>query len=371
MAEAGSIYLVRGEQLCFSYTQNEVLERKLPPGKKLIYTRFTLPINDRSVAGYVAHHGITINLPDVYQIGTNHPYRFDGELDKQSGYHTKSMLTLPIISSLGKVLGVVQLINARNQLNGGTRSFSQSDENLSQMFVKNIAVALNHLQITRSVVNKITTLLDARIAKNSIIVEKVAFCAAKLFEGVAVRRGLVAREIEYHTDLLRLAARLYDIGKLLLPSTWFMKGHDELTAFEKNGLKEHTWRGAALFDNEASDFAALAKVIALEHHEAWDGSGYPGMIDLATGEPLPGYAKPDGTAYGKRGEEINLDARIVAVADAYIGLLYADSNQVSYDTVKLSLRQLQAASKHKFDPQSVAELLNAIDEINAGLGIIT
>ena len=48
-ADAGSIYLKQGDQLQFSYTQNDTLQRRLGPGKKLIYTTFTIPITNKSI----------------------------------------------------------------------------------------------------------------------------------------------------------------------------------------------------------------------------------------------------------------------------------------------------------------------------------
>ena len=53
-AEAGSIYIKEGNWLKFSYTQNDLQQKKLPPGKKLIYSTFAIPLNHESIAGHVA-----------------------------------------------------------------------------------------------------------------------------------------------------------------------------------------------------------------------------------------------------------------------------------------------------------------------------
>ena len=55
-ADAGSIYLKDGDELKFSYTQNDTLQRRLGPKKKLIYSTFSLPCNNMSIAGYVANN---------------------------------------------------------------------------------------------------------------------------------------------------------------------------------------------------------------------------------------------------------------------------------------------------------------------------
>ncbi|MDA8409848.1 MAG: phosphohydrolase, partial [Treponema sp.] len=56
-AEAGTIYVRDGDHLHFRYTQNELQERKLPPGTKLPYASFTIPIDEKSISGYVAKTG--------------------------------------------------------------------------------------------------------------------------------------------------------------------------------------------------------------------------------------------------------------------------------------------------------------------------
>src|SRR4030042_3405193 len=64
-ADAGSIYLKEAETLKFSYTQNDTLIKRLGPGKKFIYNTFSIPINNSSIAGFVARHLEAVNIPDV------------------------------------------------------------------------------------------------------------------------------------------------------------------------------------------------------------------------------------------------------------------------------------------------------------------
>lgn len=60
-ADAGSIYLKKEDQLEFTYTQNETLQQRLPKGEKLIYNTFRLPIDNKTIAGYVANTGRELN----------------------------------------------------------------------------------------------------------------------------------------------------------------------------------------------------------------------------------------------------------------------------------------------------------------------
>ena len=85
-ADAGSIYIKEDETLKFSYAQNETLRKRLPEGKKLIYTTFSMPITNKSIAGFVAGQSAVLNIKDAYKIGNDKPYSFDSSYDKISGY---------------------------------------------------------------------------------------------------------------------------------------------------------------------------------------------------------------------------------------------------------------------------------------------
>ena len=109
-ADAGSLYLVEtaGEneqRLRFKLTQND--SRQFP------FTEFTMPITETSMAGHVALHGETISLEDAYVIPEDRPYRFNPKWDQDSGYLTRSMLTLPMKNAKAEVIGVLQLINSK------------------------------------------------------------------------------------------------------------------------------------------------------------------------------------------------------------------------------------------------------------------
>lgn len=107
-AEGGSIYLVvaseGGErELLFAHTRN----RKL----SLPFHRFRMPISERSMAGFVAATGESLNIADVYRIPAEMPYQFNDSFDRQAGYRSISMLQVPLKDTEGEVLGVLQLIN--------------------------------------------------------------------------------------------------------------------------------------------------------------------------------------------------------------------------------------------------------------------
>ncbi|MBI2570419.1 MAG: GAF domain-containing protein [Candidatus Schekmanbacteria bacterium] len=78
---------------------------------------FTIPINEKSVAGYVALRGVPLNIADCYNMPDDVPYSFNTNIDKELGYKTRSMLTVPMINKQDTVIGVIQLINRKRDLN--------------------------------------------------------------------------------------------------------------------------------------------------------------------------------------------------------------------------------------------------------------
>ena len=125
-ADAGSIYVKREDMLEFNHVQNDTIQKTLPPGRRPPHTIYSVPINTSSISGYVASTGEIVSLDDVYHIPDERPYRFDPFFDRISHYQTKSMLTVPLSNNMGKILGVLQIINARDA-HGRFTSFNLDD----------------------------------------------------------------------------------------------------------------------------------------------------------------------------------------------------------------------------------------------------
>jgi len=111
-SDAGSLYLVeendQGERyLRFKITQNDSMP--------ISFKESLLPIDNSSLAGYVALTGAAIDLKDVYQIPSTSPFHFNPKFDEQSGYRSKSMLVVPMKNPQGDSTGVVQLINCKRE----------------------------------------------------------------------------------------------------------------------------------------------------------------------------------------------------------------------------------------------------------------
>lgn len=365
-ADAGSIYIVEDQKLKFSYTQNNTLQKKLPFGKKLIYSTFSIPINNKSIAGYVANTGILANINDAYRIDSQQPYSFDKHFDDTTGYRTKSMLTVPIKSPGGKAIGVIQLINAIN-LDQSIRSFSSTEESIVQLFADSAAIAINHAQMTRSMILRMNKMIELHDPNETVQhANRVAAYAVEIYETWAHKKGIPEREIQHNRDTLRMAAMLHNIGKISIPDS-ILRKTDSLTPEEQKIRQQHTIYGARLFTNTSSNFEEMARIIALNHHERWDGTGYPGHTNIDTCLPLPGYEKSPGVAFGKSGAEIPIYGRIVAVANTYDTLIYRlNKDSVPNKATKdKAVAEILAGSGTQFDPEVVVAFVSCLDIIDS------
>ena len=171
----------------------------------------------------------------------------------------------------------------------------------------------------------------------------------------------MAEQTKYR-DSLKIASMLHDIGKVAI-SDLILKKAGKLTDEEFSVMKTHTWLGARLFIGNDSPLDKLSMEIALRHHENWDGTGYPGHIDIETGAPLK-TDKKTGCAQGLKGEEIPLGARIVAMADVYDALSSKRSYKDSW-TEEDILEEIKKMSGKKFDPEIAKAFFEVLDRIQA------
>ncbi len=362
-AEAGSIYIKENGKLTFLNAQNELLQEKLEPGRKLIYSTFSIPINNDSIAGYVANTGELLNIKDVYSLPDDVPYSFDDEYDKLTDYRTRSMQTIPLVSSHGNVVGVLQLINAKDE-NSNITDFSREDEPLLKNFANIATSAIERAKLTRAIILRVIKMAEMRDPKETgPHVNRVASYSVEIYEAWAKLKGLSQEEIEKNKDTLRMGAMLHDIGKVAISDS-ILKKPAKLTAEEFNIMKGHTVFGAQLFSEIYSDIDEAASVIALSHHERWDGNGYPGHVDPMSGKPLEGMEKEDGTARGKKGEEIHTFGRVVAIADVFDALSSPRVYKESWPESKV-LDTLKADSGTQFDPDMVKALFSCLDVIRS------
>ncbi|MGD9248588.1 MAG: HD domain-containing protein [Desulfobacteraceae bacterium] len=362
-ADAGSIYIREKDRLHFTYTQNDTLQKKLPEGEKLIYSTFQIPIDEKSIAGYVAATGRALNIPDAYKLEASLPYQFRKTIDETAGYKTQSILTIPLKNSSDQVLGVLQIINPQDDEKHITR-FSESDERMMHHFATVATVALERAKMTRALILRMISMAEMRDPMETAPhANRVASVSVELYEQWAKRRGLDENEIEKNRDVLRMAAMLHDVGKVAT-SDLILNKPARLNADEYEAMKLHTVQGARLFEDQQSDFDKAAGVVALSHHERWDGNGYPGNIDYDSDLLNNGDGLPNGMPQGKKGTDIPLFGRIVALADVFDALSSERSYKEPWDEETI-LAQIERSAGRHFDPELVEIFFNRYDVIRA------
>lgn len=237
-AQGGSLYLCEQDSLTFEVAQNDIIACQF--GSDLPCFKYhDLPINDQSLAGYVALNGTLLNIPDVYALPPSLPYHFDPSFDQRTGYRTQSMLVAPLQDQQGQIVGVLQLINASDAA-GTVQPFSQEDETLVLALASQAAVAINNVRLLSTIRNLFESLviysvsaIDARSPHTAGHSRRVAAYSLALAEAVnTCREGPLAELFfsEAEMEELRFSAWLHDIGKI---------GVRDALLDKKNKLTDH------------------------------------------------------------------------------------------------------------------------------------
>lgn len=246
---------------------------------------------DKGLAGYVVKTGEPLNIPDAYN-----DERFNPEVDKQTGYVTKTILCLPIKNNNQEIIGAFQVLNKR----GGV--FNKGDEDLLVAIGGSASIALENAQLFEqqkelykeqkalfeSFINTLATSIDAR--------DKIT---AGHSSRVKLYSMLLAEEAgcdEKFKELIEKAAILHDIGKIGIRDSVLQK-EGKLTDEEYKHIQEHVQITHNILDKiyMSEDFKMITE-FACSHHEKYDGSGYYRHL---------------------KGEEIPYGGRILAVADVF------------------------------------------------------
>jgi len=236
-ADAGSLYLIEhqtdptngsGEarRLRFRLTQNDSLQ--------FPFTEGTMPLTEESMAGYCATHGEVVELADAYHIPKSLPFHFNSSFDEQTGYRTRSLVTLPMKNGKGEVLGVLQLINCKRNpqarlkdaaaVRRHVHAFPEAAVRLGLSLASQAAVAYENSRLYRDIenlfdgfVNAAVKAIEQRDPTTSGHSQRVCEMTVALAEAVDREPRGPYGDLNFSREQmkeLRYAALLHDFGKV-------------------------------------------------------------------------------------------------------------------------------------------------------------
>lgn len=249
-ADAGSLYLKEGDNhLRFVLTQNISTDWS---GKKDIL----LEIKENSISGYTAKISKPFNLLDVHSISKSFPFTYNISFDKNTGYRTKSMVTMPMFNNNGEVLGVIQLINKRKDYDQRVSGKKLDEDQIIPFDIKDIeflddlasqaAIALENAKLYQDIRHMFEGFVKASIvaieAKDPVThghSERVAELTVAMAKTINdINEGPFANIHFTDKDLLqiRYASLLHDFGKVSVNEEVLTKSK-KLFPFELENLK--------------------------------------------------------------------------------------------------------------------------------------
>ena len=246
---------------------------------------------DKGIAGHVVKTGETINIKDAYN-----DKRFNPDVDKKTGYRTKTILCIPIKNFNQEIIGVFQVINKFDEY------FTPDDEDLLVAIASSAGISLENAQLfekQRKLLEEQKVVLDSFIETLATSIDARDKITSGHSSRVKMFSSLIAQEFGMEKNdlyILEKAAALHDIGKIGIRDSVLQK-EGKLTPEEYKHIQEHVEITHHILEkiHMSKDFQQITE-IACSHHEKFDGTGYYRHL---------------------KGEEIPFGGRILAVSDVF------------------------------------------------------
>ncbi|MCU6794757.1 HD domain-containing protein [Paenibacillus sp. WQ 127069] len=256
-------------------------------------------------------------------------------MDLKTGYRTKALMVIPFRNNEGEIMGAYQAVNKLTV----EEQFSKKD--------------LEHLTLAASYAGKS---LESALLSNEIeeTQKEIIFTMGEIGESRSKETGNhVKRVAEYsyilakqlgmsheEAELLKIASPMHDIGKVAIPDS-VLKKPGKLTDEEFDIMKAHTNIGYGLLKNSSRRILKTAAIVAHQHHEKWNGRGYP---------------------QGIQGEEIHIYGRITAIADVFDALGSERVYKQAWELDRILNLFKEERGQH-FDPMVVDAFMAQLPEI--------
>jgi response regulator RpfG family c-di-GMP phosphodiesterase len=226
-------------------------------------------------------------------------------------------------------------------ISGLPGTITDNQKKLIELFSQNVQIAYENVQLQheiedtqREIVYRLSEAVEHRSIETGNHVKRVAFICYDL----AKAYGMPEEEAER----LMFAAPLHDVGKVGIPDGILNKPA-KLQAQEWEVMKTHTSIGYDILKNSKRSIIQAGAVIAQDHHEKWDGTGYPA---------------------GKKGEDIHIYGRIAALADVYDALRHRRCYKSAWPLDQV-MATIEAEAGKQFDPKLVEIFKSRVDKLEA------
>lgn len=213
------------------------------------------------------------------------------------------------------------------------------ENKLFKVLLSNLSVAVDNISLNEKLVqtqseliNRLSEVIEARSEETASHVKRVSKIAYILAKRVGME--------EVEAQLLRTVAPLHDVGKIGIPETILNKP-GRLTPEEFDVMKGHAMIGYRILKGSGLELLEAGALIAKEHHEYWNGNGYPN---------------------GLKGEEIHIYGRITIIADVFDALSHDRVYKKAWPFDEVMV-YMKAQSSKMFDPNLIEVLMTNEDEL--------
>ena len=295
-ADAGTLYLVKGDKLIFKVSQcQSLIERWGEERMREMYQSLEMPISRDSIAGYAVLTKKVLNIQNVKAIPQGSSFRYNPDWDERADYSTQSMMVVPMLNREDEVVGVLQLINALEDR--GVVPFPAENEKLASSLASQAAVAIENAELTEDLkqahldtIFRLGVAAEYRDRETANHIKRMSHYCAQIAAGLGWADEAV--------NMILWSSLMHDVGKLGIPDTILQKP-GRLTPEERRLMEFHTIIGGNILKGSEAAVLRQSRIVALTHHEKFDGTGYP---------------------QGLKGEEIPLACRITILADVFDAL---------------------------------------------------
>ena len=276
------------------------------------------------ISGWVVKHNKGVLVRNIEK-----DFRFAKRSEEK--YYNKSLMSVPLAIK-DKVIGVLNVNNKKSR-----KIFNQEDFRLLKEIAAQVAIVIENARLYKSLTNfymRTITALAATIDARDHYTRRHSEMVAKYAVAIAEAMKLPPERVE----IIRQASRLHDIGKIGVHDFILLKP-DKLTEKEWEEVKLHSAKGAEILEPLVIFLDGVVDMVR-QHHERYDGRGYPGNYK-------------DG--------EIDIGARIMAVADAFDAMLSERPYRKAYSKEK-AIEELRENRGTQFDPEIVEIFLEVLDK---------